>query len=148
MGFIVGTPVGSALILIGALHSFVGAWRFAPILGGMFRDGLFNTVRTGVVRAAVAGDGAWHGSLVMVERAFATWYLYTGFALVLLGLAVRALERRGDQPPGSLAAGLVAFAAVAVTVAPLSAGWLLLIPAAIILRQRVRAAQHREHQSR
>ena len=137
------TPIGSSLILIGALHSVVGLWRFAPILSGMLREGLFNTVRTGVVRAAVVGDGAWHGSLVMVERAFATWYLYTGIALVLLGLAVTALERGSTQVPGSLAAGLAAFAAIAVTVAPMSAGWLLLIPATIICYQRCHPVQHR-----
>lgn len=132
-------PVGSSLILVASLHSAVALWRFGPTLSGMVQEGLFNTVRTGAIRAALVEDVAWRANLVMVERAFATWYVIYGVLTFLLGLAVTALERRGDEIPASLVASLGTFAAVAIAVEPMSGAWLLLIPVGIVCYRRARA---------
>ena len=131
-------PVGSSLILVAGLHSLVALWRFGPILGGMLQEGLFNTVRTGAVRAVLVDDAAWRDNLVMVERAFATWYVIYGVLTFLLGLAVMALERRGDATPGSLVASLGTLAVVAISIEPMSGAWLLLVPVGIACYQRAR----------
>jgi hypothetical protein len=96
---------------IGVLHTVVGLAIFRATLKELLAEGLVNTV---------------HGQ-PMRELAF--WFLFFGFLGILLGALVDWCEARGQRLPAFLGLGLLALAAVCVTLMPVSGGWLLLVPA-------------------
>lgn len=71
---------GPSIIVIGVLHTAFGLWRFAAPLGAMLRDGLVNTVHPGALRDPGRDALASQLQATMVERGFATWFLYAGWA--------------------------------------------------------------------
>lgn len=103
--------IGRAVMAIGVLHTVVGFAMFRTTLKELLAEGLVNTV---------------HGQPM---REFAFWFLFFGFLGILLGALVDWCETLGHPLPAFLGLGLLALAAVCVTLMPVSGGWLLLVPA-------------------
>ena len=110
--------VGKTLVLIGILHSLFGLVFMGPVLKELASDGLVNTVNGQPEREAVF------------------WFLYTGFALILLGAVVDWIEARHAVVPLFLAWALLASTLVALVVMPASGFWLLLVPVAGMFTHR------------
>lgn len=63
-------------------------------------------------------------------RGAVAWFLFAGFFMALLGLAVDHLEKYGaGKKLSALGLGLIAFAILGIVMMPVSGFWLLLIPA-------------------
>lgn len=111
--------IGRWLMAMAALHLIYGAVKYSGALRDMMERGVVNSV---------AGDPL---------RAAATWFMLFGPGLLLLGLAVTALEKAGVV--GTLRAlgwGLLAIAVLGVLLMPASGFWLAFPPAlALALRK-------------
>jgi hypothetical protein len=112
--------IGKTLIGIGIAHSIGGFAWFHPILNTLFGEGLFNTI-------AVNGN---------LEREAAFWFLFAGFALMLIGGLVNRLERLGENLPPFLGWGFAALTTVGAIIMPVSGFWLLIIPTIAMIRRR------------
>ncbi len=100
----------------GLLHILVG------IMSGL--EGWRSIVAHGVVNA----------SEVDLGTSLAFWFTISGMFIVMLGLVVQYyIQATGRPAPKMLGWWLLAFAAIACVVAPVSGGWLFLPQAWIIL---------------
>ena len=114
---------GPSLVLIGAAHTALGAVAH--------RDALAALVRGGV---GSAGEGPRPPAETAArQRAF--WFEVSGVALVLLGDAIGAQERRGQRPPRRLGWAVGTLAVLGGAAMPVSGFWALLVPAAALLRR-------------
>jgi hypothetical protein len=63
-------------------------------------------------------------------RGAVAWFLFAGFFMALLGLAVDHLEKYGaGKKLSALGSGLIGFSILGIVMMPVSGFWLLLIPA-------------------
>lgn len=108
---------GRALLGIGVLHSIYGFVEFSVPLTTLVREGLFNTVNGQPVREA------------------ALWFLFSGFALMILGALVDWIERRPLPLPGFLRWSLSILTLLGCLIMPRSGFWLLIIPVAGFFRK-------------
>ena len=103
--------VGRWIIVVGVIHSVFGAVVFFEPLSGVVRDGLWNAV------------DAYPG------RPLAFWFVFLGLMMILFGIALDELEKRGQGFPPFLGYGFVTITTLAVVAMPVSGGWLMLPPA-------------------
>jgi hypothetical protein len=108
--------IGKSVIGIGIIHSLFGVVVFRGVFGGIFSEGLFNTVNGQPVR----------------EQAF--WFLFAGFAWLILGALTDWLERSGHPFPGFFAWALLVMTALGVIIMPISGIWLFFIPTTALFR--------------
>lgn len=118
--------VGGLLVGIGVIHNLFGlafglGW-LAPASG---TDG--STSSAPLVDIARAG---WFGAVEpdLVRMVF-FWFVMTGFALMLAGLAAHTVERAGLRLPRAFAWSVAAFSVLGVALIPMSGFWLGLVPA-------------------
>lgn len=111
--------IGPWLIATAVLHTGYAAVKHGPALREIAERGYFK---------AVAGDA---------QRGLAVWFVLFGAGLLLLGLAVLALEQQPAVPMlRPIGAGLLLVALAGVTLMPASGFWLAFPPAiALLLRQ-------------
>jgi hypothetical protein len=119
------TWIGKTLIGIGVVHSIGGFLFFRPILSVLLNEGLFNTITVG-------GD---------LGREAAFWFLFGGFALMLIGGLVDRLERFGEHLPAFLGWSFAVLTILGVIVMPASGFWLLIPPTAGMIRRSRRKWQ-------
>ena len=112
--------IGRWIVAVGVLHSALGVVVFRSTLGAMAAEGLWDSM------------GQDRG------RQLGVWFLTGGFALLLTGTLVDALEREGRDVPRVFAWGLLAVAMGGIVVSPRS-GFLSLLPPAIGAVMRTRA---------
>ena len=112
--------IGKTLIGIGIGHTIGGFWWFHPILSALFGEGLFNTISINV----------------NPERETAFWFLFAGFALMIVGGLVDRLERLDETLPSFLGWGFAALTTVGAIIMPVSGFWLLIIPTIAMIRRR------------
>jgi len=110
--------IGKSIVAIGIVHSIFGLGMGHAILADMVREGLFNTV------------------VAQFDRNAAFWFLYTGFALLLLGALVDWCEKTKGTTPRFLGWGLLALTVPGLVIMPQSGFWLLLIPSIGLLARR------------
>ena len=67
------------------------------------------------------------------------WSLAFGLALLIVGLLVRALERRGDVVPRSVGLLLLGLCSAGAVLVPASGFWFGIVPALMILRAYVQS---------
>jgi hypothetical protein len=112
--------IGKSVIGIGIIHSLFGFVVSRGVIGDLFSEGLFNTVNGEPVR----------------EQVF--WFLFAGFAWLILGALIDWLERSGRPLPGFFAWALLAMTAVGVFIMPISGLWLFFIPTTgLVLRHTI-----------
>jgi len=111
--------IGKSLVVIGIIHTLFGIGIGYTIFGQMAREGLFNTV------------------VMQHDRNAAFWFMYAGFALLLLGFLLDWCERTLGQVPRFLGWSLLVLTVPSVVIMPQSGLWLLLVPSiGLILRSR------------
>lgn len=126
--------VGALLVGIGVVHDLVGVafglgW-LPPAEGAAARAPLTEIVRAGII-GAVEPD-PWRMTFF--------WFVMTGFALMLAGVAAHAIERAGLRPSPGLAASIAAFSVLGIALIPASGFWLGLVPAGLAwTRSRARS---------
>lgn len=106
---------GWLLIMTGIIHNSLGVVFGHSTLAEIGRAGFFNAV---------------HPPLWQREAIF--WFLAAGFAMMMWGMLILALER----VPSSFGWSLFAFTVVGVCVMPVSGFWLVLPQAVYMLRHR------------
>lgn len=110
---------GSLLIGVAVLHAAFGAWFGRGPLAGMLSDGIFNSVDS-------------HS-----ERGLVFWFLMVSPLLLLLGQLCMFLAERGITPPRWLGFEVLLLTVGCALLMPVSGFWLLIPPAALLLRASV-----------
>ena len=111
--------IGKSFIIIGIIHTAFGLVVCHTILGQLVREGLFNTI-----------SGQY-------DRESAFWFLFSGFAIIIIGALVNWCEHMGRYLPSFLGWSFLAITVSGVVIMPLSGFWLLFVPTAgILLRGR------------
>ena len=115
--------IGLSIIAIGIIHTIFGIVFLYPVLLELWQEGLFNTV---------------HGE-PMREACF--WFLFAGFAMMLIGALVHWIEKQVLLLPRFLGWSLLAIGLGVVLIMPVSGGWLLFVPTfGALLRKRSKTA--------
>jgi len=101
------------------MHFVFGLIAFRDVAGPVVREGVFNTVRL---------DDSSH-------RSVAFWFFTSGLLLLITGGLVDQSERLDVRFPAFLPWGLLALAVLGSVLMPVSAFWLLFVPAIGALRR-------------
>lgn len=112
--------IGRSLLLIAVVHTVFGVLSFGGEARQVIHEGLFDTVRF---------DDA-------SRRNVGFWFLVSGALLFVVGGLVDQSERRDVALPRFLPWALLALASVGSLMMPVSAFWLLFIPAVGSLARR------------
>ena len=102
--------IGKCLIIIGIIHSIFGFIVFHSIIADLAREMLFNSVDR------------------QPDRNAAFWFLFTGFALIIIGGLIDWAERKYGELPSFLKWSFLAITIVGCFIMPKSGFWLLFIP--------------------
>ena len=114
--------IGRWLIGVSAIHTVFAVVVFGDVLASILKQGMFNTVGTDPMKAAVV------------------WFVLFGAMLFICGLAVAEFEQfSSTQLPKSIGWGLLALAIVGVTLMPASGFWLVFPPAIAVLVRKPNA---------
>lgn len=113
--------IGILLMATAALHTVVGIVIFYQPMLDMLRAGLFNTVVP-----------------PYYDRGLATWFIFFGALLWMLGQLVHWVEKKYGELPHALGWGLLSMGIVGIIFMPDSGFWLVLPQAALILRNKVK----------
>jgi hypothetical protein len=111
--------IGRWLVGVALLHTLFGLAMGAPVLAGLARRGVFDSV----------GNAPLPGMVV--------WFLLFGAILALLGMSVTMLER-GAHFHGArgLGIGTALLGVAGVILMPVSGFWLVFPPAIALMRRR------------
>ncbi len=110
--------IGKSLLVIGLLHSIFGFVVFRGVLGDLVRDGLFNTID------------------MQADRNAAFWFLFGGFALLIIGGLVDWAERTKLALPPFLTWSFLVLTSAGCVIMPKSGFWLLFVPIIGLLVRR------------
>lgn len=108
--------VGELLIGTGMIHTIYSAATQRPIIAGLWRDGLVNSVHD--------DDHERFGWL---------WFTTTGFIFISSGMLARSHIRQTGTLPVSFGATLLAASLFNAALAPRSGTWLVAVETAIAL---------------
>lgn len=116
--------VGRSILFIAVVHTVFGLIAFRDVAGPIVRDGVFNTVQLDVSS----------------HRNIGFWFFVSGGLLFVVGGLVAQSERLDRRFPAFLPWSLLVFAVVGSVLMPVSAFWLLFLPAggAFLQRRAVR----------
>lgn len=113
--------IGRWLIAVSIIHTVFAVVVFGKVLASIVQRGVFNTVGSDPMTAAVV------------------WFVLFGVVLFICGLAISALEHASTGLlPKSLGWSLLALVALGVVLMPVSGFWLAIPPAVGILLRRTR----------
>jgi len=104
--------IGKWFFAVGVIHSLFGFVFMRGTLTVLWSEGLLNTVNGQPGR----------------ESTF--WFLYTGFLLLIVGVLVDQVEKRGHAFPSFVTWAFVVMTMIGVVVMPISGIWLLVPPVA------------------
>jgi hypothetical protein len=107
---------GGLLIGVALVHAAFGAWFGRGSLFGMLKDGLISSVDS------------------HAERGLVFWFLMVSPLLLLIGQLCVFLAERGIAPPRWLGFEVLLLTLACAVLMPVSGFWLLLPPAALLLR--------------
>ena len=114
---------GVLLLAIGVVHNVVGVLVGWPWLLEILADGYV---------AAVPDDAPWRMAIF--------WFLWFGWALMLVGAAWARIERSGDTIPGWQGTGLALLVLAGGLAMPISGFWLGLPVAGLVWWRSARPA--------
>lgn len=112
--------VGRSILFIAVIHTVFGLIAFRDIAGSIVREGVFNTVQLDVSS----------------HRNIGFWFFVSEALLFVVGGLVAQSERLGRRFPAFLPWSLLMFAVVGSMLMPVSAFWLLFVPAGGAFLQR------------
>lgn len=110
--------IGWFIIFIGIIHISVGLLLIGDVGMELLREGLFNTVNGEPMREAFF------------------WFTFGGLSMIIIGQLTNWYEQQETAFPNFLGWSLLALSLLVVLVMPASGGWLMLVPAIAILRQK------------
>jgi hypothetical protein len=110
--------IGKSLIIIGIIHSIFGFIVFHNIIADLVREMLFNSINS------------------QLDRNTAFWFLFTGFAIIIIGGLIDWAERKHSELPSFLKWSFVAITVLGCFIMPKSGFWLLFIPTIGLLLRR------------
>lgn len=102
--------IGKSVVTIGIFHSIFGVIAFKSVLGELVREGLLNTVD------------------IQPDRNAAFWFLFAGFALLIIGGLMDWIERKYLPLPSLLRTAFLFITVVGCLIMPKSGFWLLIVP--------------------
>lgn len=111
-------------------QSRLAAWWITGV--GVLHCALFLWVGRRSLRA-IAADGIWNTIDPIRERQVLFWALLTGVLALVLGRLALWITKRGHALPSSLGWQLLILTVVSGILMPVSGGWLLLVPAILII---------------
>lgn len=111
-------------------QSRVAAWWITGV--GVLHCALFLWFGRRSLRA-IAGEGFWNTIDPIRERQVLFWALLTGVLALLLGQLALWITKQGKPLPSSLGWQLLIVTLVCGVLMPVSGGWLLLVPAILII---------------
>jgi hypothetical protein len=114
--------IGKSVLVIGILHSIFGFVVFRGILGDLVGEGLFNTVD------------------IQPDRNAAFWFLFGGFALLIIGGLIDWAEKKKLALPSFLKWSFAVLTVVGCVIMPKSGFWMLIIPTVGLFLRRSKAA--------
>lgn len=117
------TWIGKSIVVIGIIHTVFGLVVFRGIFETLFSEGLFNTVNQ------------------QPDREAAFWFLFSGFALLIIGVLVNWIERTLTTFPLCISWSFLILTLAGVFIMPISGFWLLLVPAVGLLVRMARSRQ-------
>lgn len=109
---------GTALTIVGILHTSIGLAEHREVLRDVVRDGVIDTVE---------GDA---------EREAAFWFITCGVAIVLMGWSLRWARLQTGTLPRFVGPALLGIGTVGVTLMPRSGFWAVLVAAILAFGER------------
>lgn len=111
--------IGKWIIAVSIIHTIFAFLVFLEVISQIFLDGVFDSIGVDPLRGAVV------------------WFLFFGFVLFALGLAINIIEEisNGDIPV-SIGFSLLFIVLLGVVLMPISGFWLALPPALVIIYKR------------
>ena len=103
--------IGKSLLIIGIIHSVFGFVTFRNIVAELVSEMLFNSINDN-----------------QIDRLAAFWFLFTGFALLIIGGLIDWSERKHLELPAFLKWSFLAITLLGCLIMPMSGFWLLFIP--------------------
>ena len=103
--------IGKSLLIIGIIHSVFGFITFRNIIAELVREMLFNSIKYN-----------------QIDRHAAFWFLFTGFAWLIIGGLIDWAERKHLDLPSFLKWGFLSITFFGCLIMPKSGFWLLFIP--------------------
>ena len=117
-----GKLAGRILIAVGLLHVTLFLWWGRRVLRAIVTEGFWDTIDP-------------HR-----DRQMIFWSLFAGVMLVLLGQLALWAERRGLRLPAVLGWELLVITIAGGVLMPVSGGWLLAVPATLVILGARRAS--------
>lgn len=114
---------GRLVMAISVIHFLFGFWFGRRTFGAIARDGFWN---------AVDPDP---------RRQFVFWFVAFSIPFLILGGLLAGMGSRGAAPPRWLGWSLLVFTLVLCFLMPVSGGWLLLVPAVLLISAAQREAR-------
>lgn len=113
--------IGKSLVIIGVGHSLLGFIVYRNAIALIINENLVNTI-------SLNGNSSKEVSF---------WFLMTGFALMIIGALVNAIENKNITVPAFLLWSLILIASIGIFMMPISGFWLLLVPiVGLFIRQQ------------
>jgi hypothetical protein len=132
---------GSLVVGCGLLHTLVGAVLAWPDMIAVARDGFLDAVYGVHATGLSRGYGDWIKGFAHVgdSRPLTFWFLWTGFAWIILGALCHWVERAaGLRLPRWVGASLLVYGLSGFVLVPLS-GFPILIATSLVLLHRSRS---------
>ncbi len=107
---------GRAIMAIAVIHLLFGLVVFRESLAG------------------IAGGGFWNAVDSYPGRPLAFWFVVFAFPVFLAGLLIARMGGRDETPPAWLGWSILVFTLVLCVLMPVSGGWLMFVPAALLIR--------------
>lgn len=104
--------IGKSVMAVAIGHTLVGLNVFSPALGTFLDDGIVNTSTIGQ----------------SPEREAAFWFLFAGFAILVIGGLVDYLEKHDLPIPLFVGVSAAVLTIIGIIVMPVSGFWLMTVP--------------------
>ncbi len=114
--------IGKCVVVIGVIHTIFGFVVFHEIIAALAGEMFLNTIDK------------------QIDRNAAFWFLYTGFAFVIMGGLIDWIERRHPGLPPFLKWSFLSITVLGCVIMPKSGFWLLLIPCIGFFFEKTREA--------
>jgi len=110
--------IGKIIIILGIIHSIFGFIFFRNIFPELVREMLFNSIK------------------YQLDRQTAFWFIYFGFATLIIGGLIDWIEHKNLELPSFLKWSFLAITLLGCFIMPISGIWLFFIPTICLFLRR------------